>query len=99
VVIEDAKGIVAGDESPLVLDESDSITEAPGDEIGAVWGAKDSLVGGCGGASRLAVLVLAVNGADEGPRGSEKANLASAAESIPVGEVRERYTVVDAEWE
>ena len=95
---EDARGIVAGDVSPLAFDESDSTTEARWDEVGALGGAEGSFVGECG-VSRLAAMLVAVNEADEGPRESEERSIASVAERISVGEVRERYTMVDTEWE
>jgi hypothetical protein len=44
-------------------------------------------------------MLVRVNEADEGPRESEERSITSAAECISVGEVRERYTVVDTEWE
>jgi hypothetical protein len=44
-------------------------------------------------------MLVAVDEADEGPRESEERSIASAAKCISVREVRERYTVVDAECE
>lgn len=95
--LEDAKGIVAGDVSPSAFDKSDSTTEARWDNLGAVGGTEGSFVE-CG-VSRLAVMPVAVNEADERLRESEERSIASAAECISVGEVRERYTVVDTERE
>jgi hypothetical protein len=46
--------------------------------------------------SRLAAMLVAV---DEEPRESEERSIASSLEYISVREVRERYTVVDAECE
>ena len=56
------------------------------------------IVGECG-LLRLAAVLVAVNEPDGGPRESEERSITSSAERISVREVRERYTVVGAEWE
>jgi len=96
VVLKDTEGILAGPGGLSPSDfEADSTAKEGCNEVGAVEGA-DGSIAGENGVSRPR---LAVHEADEEPRESSERRIPSAVACISGEEVRERYTVLDAEWE